>query len=139
MIKFKNYSKKDNAYQIYVSSILSLGLRLVGMLFVYLLTVIITRNFGARTMGLYSLSLTVISIAVLISCLGMDTAMLKMSSKYLAKKNGFMIKKVYKKCFFIVLSSSILISTFIFIFSNLIANSVFNDSSLSIYLKIPSL
>jgi len=63
----------------------ALTLRILGLVFGYIFTLIITRGYGAEAMGIFALSFTVLQISSVIGRLGMDTALLRFVAEYSAQ------------------------------------------------------
>ncbi len=56
---------------------ISFFLKIIGMGFGYVFIILLTRNYGAKIMGAYALSLVVLQVGSIIGRLGMDTAILR--------------------------------------------------------------
>src|SRR4030042_4198274 len=63
----------------------ALFLKIIGISFGYIFTLLITRNFGADTMGIFALCTTVLSMASILGRLGTDTALLRFLAEYSAQ------------------------------------------------------
>lgn len=98
-----------------------------GFVFAYL----VSKNYGAEAFGVFSLSFTMLQISSLIARGGMDMALLKFISSLGVKSNWLSIKKIYIKCIFYSVSISLIISAFVFLYSNEIAIRIFNNSKLT--------
>ncbi len=99
----------------------------------------ITRNFGADTMGIFALCTTVLSIASILGRLGTDTALLRFVAEYTAQDRGDLVKEVYGKALKIVIPFSIIFTLILFFSSPFISKYIFHKEYLSNYFQITSL
>ncbi len=113
-------------------------LRVVGILAGYIFTLIITRKYGAKAMGIFALSFTLLQISSVIGRLGMDIALLKFVSEYSVQNKWGIIKEIYKKSIKIVLPISFVLCISIFILSPYIAEFVFKKPYLTFYFRLVS-
>ena len=74
-------------------------LRLVGMLVGYVFTYLIAKFFGARGVGIFTLSQTVLLMFTILSRLGMDTAIVKLFSENAIKQRWDNILNIYKEVY----------------------------------------
>jgi O-antigen/teichoic acid export membrane protein len=132
-------TKDIHLKELLTHSFIAFTLKIVGLLFGYIFTLIITRNFGADTMGIFALCTTVLSIASILGRLGIDTALLRFVAEYKAQDRVDLVKEVYGKALKIVIPFSIIL-TFIFFFSStFISKYIFHKEYLSNYFQITSL
>ena len=120
-------------------SSISFVFRIIGMILGYVFTLMIARGYGADAMGIYSLSLTVLGMAVLVGKLGFDTALLKFVAEFTAKKREQDIRILYRKIMNVSIPFSIVIATVTYFASSFIAESFFHKQYLTVYFQIASL
>jgi len=135
---FKTNSKDVNLLELLKGSSTAFSFRVIGLGFSYIFTLLITRGYGAKVMGIFALSLTVLQVSSVIGRLGMDTALLRFVSEYSSQGIWSLIKEISKKALKIVIYISIFVSIIVFYYSPFIAQHVFHKSYLSIYFKIIS-
>lgn len=121
----------------FVPYITIFGLRIGGIAFSYIFASIVTSFYGNETWGVFTLTISIMSIAVLFGKFGFDAVMLKYSSQ---NHNDFfflsaLMKKVGLICFLISVSF-----TFVFyFFAEFIAIDVFHNNTLFSSLRILSI
>src|SRR3989344_2197570 len=105
----------------------------------YTYRIIVARYYGPEVYGLLVLSLTIVGWFALFSLLGFDTGVLRYLSLYSAKKQDNKISYIMKFSLSLLLITGIAAGILLFIFSDIIAEKVFSNSQLSIFLKLFSL
>lgn len=117
----------------------ALFFKIIGIVFGYIFTLLITRNFGAGTMGIFALCTTVLSIASILGRLGTDTALLRFVAEYSAHDRRDLVKEVYEKALKIAVPFSISLTLILFFSSPYISKFIFHKEHLSNYFQITSL
>lgn len=117
----------------------ALVLRVIGLGFGYIFTLIITRGYGAKAMGIFALSFTVLQISSVIGRLGMDTALLRFVAEYSSQGKWEVVKDVYKKALKLIIPFSVLLSLSIYLTSPYLAKYIFHKEYLYTYFRIASL
>ena len=106
---------------------------------VYVYRVIIARYYGAEVYGLFSLAIMVSGIIIAFALFGLVEGILRFVQRYRGIKKDkniiYMLKYVNK----VLLITSIIAGVLLFFFSGFIAEKIFHNPSLSIFLKIFSL
>ena len=130
--------KNNLINEIVKNSFVAFFLRIVGLIIGYLFVLFVARKYNAEILGMFSLSVTIIQILTLVNKLGLDTLMVRFSAEFSVYGEFHLLKDLYIKVFKI----SAFLSTFsmfcLFILSNSLANNIFRNNDLSIYLKISS-
>jgi len=102
--------------------------KFLGLFSGYVLSYIITIHYGEETLGIYSLSFTLLSFVVVFSRMGLDEAMVKViSDLFYVNKQG-QAKDAYLKSSFFILLVSALFSVLVFQSSDYIATWFDNES-----------
>jgi O-antigen/teichoic acid export membrane protein len=117
----------------------ALFLKIIGIAFGYIFTLLITKNFGADTMGIFALCTTVLSMASILGRFGTDTALLRFVAEYSAQDRGDLVKEVYGKALKIAIPFSISLTIILFFGSPFISKYIFHKEHLSNYFQITSL
>jgi len=113
--------------------------KIAGLLLSYIFTLLITRMYGAATMGLFALSITILTILAMLGRLGFDTALVRFVAEYSSQGRMDLVREVYIKALRIVLPFCFLLSVLFFFSSSYVADNIFHKNHLSPYLKIISL
>lgn len=113
-------------------------LTIAGVLSGYVLTLLITRNFGADVMGIFSLSTTVLTIASIFARFGLDTTLLRFVAEYSTQNRFDLVKEVYIKSLKIAILFSLILSILFYVLSSFIALNIFHKDYMATYLKIVS-
>ena len=130
-----NYSLK---LIVKTSMIVLIGI-IISKIALYAYRVIIARHFGPEVYGLFSIALMILNLFVAISTLGLNEGLLRYISISRGENNNKKIVYLFKNLKKISFISSILVAVLLFLFSDIISNSVFHNSALSIYLKISAI
>lgn len=101
--------------------------KLIGMVLGYIFTLLLTRNYGAETMGMFSLSLTLLNIFVTISIFGLDTALIKFVAEYRSKNEYFLVKETYQKSFRFTTLISFFLALIFFLNAEFFAMKIFKN------------
>lgn len=137
MIKI-NLTQDKHFSELLKGSSISFIFKIFGMGFGYLFTLIIARYYGANTMGLYALSLTILNIFVIIGVFGFDNALVKFVADYNSKNKIYLVKEIYQKVLKVSISIGVIISTLLYLNAEFIANNIFKKSELIIFLQVTS-
>ncbi len=135
--KFKDKINSDlHLKELLKGSGISFAFKIIGMGFGYIFTILLTRNYGAKVMGIYALSLVVLQVGTIIGRLGMDTAVLRFVAEYNSQNKKDMVNEIYKKIIKLVIPISLAISIAIFFLSPYISHYFFHKNYLSNYFRI---
>jgi len=112
---------------------------ILSKVFTYLYRIIIARDFGPETYGLFSLAIMVLSWFISFFSFGLYEGVLRFVPLYRGKKKINNVKYIFKFSFVVLFSSSIISAIFLFLFSDFISINIFHNVNLIIFLKILSL
>ena len=117
-------------------SSVSLFIRVFGSIMGYIFLVLVTRNIGASSWGVFILFLSILNIFSIFSRLGVDMLALKLvsSANYMLDK----IKTIYFSSFRIVLVSSCVVSIIVYTFSKQISLTLLGDIKFDIIVRLMS-
>lgn len=102
----------------------------------YAYRIVVARYYGPEVYGLLALSLTILGWFTLFSLLGLDAGILRYLSLYSEKKDRTKAAYIVKYSLSLLLVTGIAAGILLFLFSDLIAEKIFSNSSLSIFLKL---
>jgi O-antigen/teichoic acid export membrane protein len=125
-----NRIKDSDLKELLKGSSIAFIFKILGMGLGYIFILIIAQNYGAGTVGLFTLSLTVLNIFTLFAVFGFENALVK----FVAQKKD--IKDTYKKALSISIPLGILLSISLYISSEFLAITVFKNESLTPFLQI---
>jgi O-antigen/teichoic acid export membrane protein len=94
-------------------------------------SVLITRLYGAESMGILALVTSVLGIATVFTVMGTSTAILRLIPEHLSKYSPASAFCVYRKTQYLVVGVSVIAGLFLYVLSSRIAGSVFNKPHLS--------
>ncbi|MCD4695504.1 MAG: oligosaccharide flippase family protein [Bacteroidales bacterium] len=106
------------------------------MFFGYVLLWIISRYFGAKAQGIYSLLISIIAVLVVVGKVGTGMALVRFGSKFLAQNNHGELKDFYFTILKLVIPLSFLLSISFLIFPGFIAETIFNKPDIRPYLPL---
>lgn len=112
--------------------------KLVGMGLSYIFTYIVAKYLGSSAMGLYGLSLIFLNVLVVLGVFGLDNYIVKYVSRHKVKGSDEEIVSLYRTVISIVIPLTIILSFALYLSSGFLAESLFNDPELGIYLKYTS-
>jgi len=125
--------------EIFKGSSIAFVLKIIGFITGYIFTFLISIYYGAKGVGMYSLSFTVLSISGMLGALGTQTSILRFVGQFSAENSFHKIRSLYKKILMLVIPSSLIIAFTLFFFSETIARSIFHNESLAKAFMIISL
>ena len=138
--RLKEKLSKDHHFaELLKGSSFSFVFKILGMGFGYLFTLLVARYYGAETMGLYALSLTMLNIFVTIGVFGFDNALVKFVADYSSNGKGYLTKEVYIKVLYIVIPLGLFLSDLMYAGSGVLSHVVFKKEHLELFLKITAL
>lgn len=114
-------------------------LRFIGYGIGLLLIVFISRVYGAKVLGEYSLAITVLTLSSLFVRLGFESSIVKLFSERIKYDDWAGIKIIYNKVFQIIIFSGLIISSLLFFNAELLAIKLFSKPQLVTHIKIVSL
>jgi len=122
---------KDKSFnEILSGSMWTFGAKIISVLFGFVLYFIITRYYGAESMGTFSIINSVLMIALLFSLHGTNTAILRFIPEHITKYSKESSLNIFRQMLYIVLFFSLVVSFLIYINSDFIANYFFHDQTL---------
>ncbi len=125
-------------FELFKGGSISFILKIFGLVLGYIFTIVLARTLGAESVGIYSLSLAIVTIASIFARFGFDTTILRLNAEYKStdKENQLIpISKFVFKTSFVI---SIVISIVVFVFADAIAENFFQKSALSNLIRIVS-
>ena len=119
--------------EILQKSSVSLLLKITGSIFGYFFLLLVTRNIGPSSWGMYVLFLSVLNISSIFARLGIDTLTLKL----VASSNSILnqVKSIYISSVRLVVLFSLIVSCILYLNSNSIAYFIFHNISFSFIIK----
>lgn len=135
----KKFSEDIHLKELLKGASVAFIFRMIGLGLGYIFIIFVARVYGASAVGAYTLSLTVLNIAVLIAKLGLDTAIIKFVAEFSIKKKWLEISKIYWKILLLVIPFAISIALSVYFLSAYIAQYIFNKPYMSEYFQIASL
>lgn len=118
---------------------ISFILKIVGLALGYVFSIIVARSLGAESFGIYSLCITIVTIASIIARFGFDTTILRLNAEYKSNKRERSLVPLSKLIFKVSLLISIVISIIIYFTAEFIAATIFNNIQLASSIKLVSL
>ncbi|MBZ0158363.1 MAG: flippase [Alphaproteobacteria bacterium] len=119
-------------------SLVSFLLKAFGMVLGYAFTMLITRTYGAHTMGVFTLFITVLNIVSIVGRLGFDTALLKFIAEYSSRDRMDLARDVYLKSIKAIIPFGLCLSLLLYLASPHIAARLFGKGYLGPYFQMAS-
>jgi len=136
--KYTNIKKDKDFFEIIKGSIWSFGAKILTVLFGLLLNLLITRYYGAESMGFFSIINSFFSFTLIFSLLGTNTSILRLIPEYKNKYSFYYAKKIYFKLIYLVLLISFIISLISYLNADILAIKIFNNENLIFFISIAS-
>lgn len=112
-------------------SVAAFAVKIIAAAAMFVLNVILARKLGANDIGIFFLSVTIVTLVAVVSRLGLDNAVLKYISAYTSKNKHNRVSDVYFKANALVFLMS-LILVFLFISNISIVNQYLFDGDISV-------
>jgi O-antigen/teichoic acid export membrane protein len=112
------------------------SIRIVGFIVGYAFIIIISRFYGPRVVGIFTLCNTVLIIASVAGRLGFDSSIVKFFAQNIVFNKWDVVLEVYKKILRFVIPWGLFLSVVLFFSSSLLAEKVFHKPSLTPFLKV---
>lgn len=122
-----------------INIILSMFIKVLAALLGFITSIILARALGPEDLGVYQLSITILTTCVIVAKLGLDNGLLKFVSLYFSEVDWSKIKGLQTKSFLLTITSSLLITMLIYLSSEYIANIIFRQPLLASPLKVVSI
>lgn len=133
------FLKKDfDLFELLKGGFSSLAGKLLGMAFGYAVALFISNSYGAETLGMYALSITILSLAVLVPKFGFDFSLIRILNEILAKGNKNNFISILNRTSLFVFLVSIVASLILYFSSEFIAVHAFKNVELTLYFKAVS-
>lgn len=129
--KYQSFQKDKHFFEILSGSIWSFGSKIMAVILGLVLNLLITRLYNVEAMGTFALVNSLITIMGIIALMGTNTVTLKLIPEYTTKYSSKVAIAIYWKIFGIVSIISILVSFFTYYFSEIIAETIFNEPNIS--------
>ncbi len=114
----------------------SLSGKLLGMVFGYMVALFISNIYGPETFGMYAISITVLSVAVLIPKFGFDFSLVRLLNEILVKGNKSNFISVINRTSLLVFTLSIVASIILYFSAGFIALKFFKNENLKLYFEV---
>lgn len=124
--------------EVFSGSFIAFILRIFGAVATYVFTFIVSKYYGARGMGIYSLSLSALVILEMFGTMGFKTSVLRFVGQFSAENNHHKIKSLYKDILELAIPISLTLAVVLYLFSSKISTSIFHNEALSASFKIIS-
>lgn len=134
-----NFTENISRYtrnRIFQKSSRVLIIKVVGLASGFILTFLIGRYYGAGSLGVLSISLSLVQIAVLFSVCGLDNLILKITARLDNEGNAGNILPLYKQLLYLTLLTGLLTSTIMYFSAGFLASVVFSKPFLKPYFQL---
>lgn len=105
----------------------------------YIYKLVIARSYGPESYGLFSLALMVVSWMSIIAIFGLEGGIVRYISIFRGRKEKNKINYIFRKSSYFLLLTGLAGGIFLFFSSSFIANNIFNEPGLTLFLKLFSI
>lgn len=117
----------------------ALTIRIFGTFLGFVVSLLIARQLGAGGSGVYFLAISVVTIASTVSLAGFDNTVVRFIASYALKNEWYGVRFVYRIAIIVVSVASLLVTIFLFLGAEWIANSLFEKTFMELPLRLMSL
>lgn len=138
--KFRRFLDEDiHLKELFVKSSSSFLVKILGVFFSFLFTVLVSRQYGSTVYGSFAMSINFLTFSSMLVIVGLDTALLKYTAHYLELKKIQVLRSIIKKILIISVPLGLVVSVLMYFSSELISVHVFKKPALAPYFRISSL
>lgn len=103
--------------------------------------ILLSKILGAKAMGLFQMSISVVMFFLVFTISGIPTAVTKLVAEESSLKHNYNVEKVFRTAIKFNFSMSLILSLILFMFAKPIASHVFKDEAMiiAVYLLIPAI
>jgi len=123
---------------LFSKGLLAFSMKIIGLSFTYLFTLLVSRIFGPESMGIFSLSVALLMIITIIGRFGLDTTLLRYVSEFSSQNKWSSVKRIHSLAVKISFILSILLFISFFSFSSYLADVLFGKPNYTNYFRIIS-
>ena len=129
-------ARDKNFIELIKGSSISLVLKVIGMFFGYVIMLFITKYYGAEEWGIYSLCITVLSVALLLPRFGFDSSLVRIIAELNVENKQSSIYGVLIKSIIISVALSLGVIVIVTLFSDILVSKVIKQQEMIYYFKI---
>jgi O-antigen/teichoic acid export membrane protein len=130
--KYKNIlNTSKHKKELLIGSIQTIFIKIIGLLIGYAFIMLLSRNYGANTVGVYNICLQFITVSGLIVLLGFNQSIVRYSAQLVASKNIAMLVTLIKKITVIIFVFALIGSITIYMYSTQLAIILFKEEQLT--------
>lgn len=126
----ENIKEKDFA-EVLNGSVLSFIAKILAVIFGFVTSLLVAKYYGPEVIGTVSILFSIMSVTLIFSLLGIDVSILRFIPPLLKQNNYYKMKIILGKSLGLVLALSLISSSLLFIYSDLISDLIFHKSYLS--------
>lgn len=112
--------------------------KITGMFALYIFSLSVSRILGASTWGIYSLCFVMVMLFAIFSCIGIDSALVRIIAEQKIQSENNMVKGIILKAYLVVFLFGTTFSLLYFLLSPFIANNILNKPNFIPYMKLSS-
>lgn len=138
--KIKSYISRDKDFkEILLKSASAFFIKVGGVLFGVIFTLIVSRRYGADNYGIISICINVTQISALFIMLGMDSALLRYAAEFRTLNRRDIIQEIYNKILQIAVPAGLLVTLALYLLAPFLANHVFHKPHITNFLYLTAL
>lgn len=129
----------NNLNELLKGSTITFVLRIVGMMISYSVVLFISNTYGAEGVGLYNMSIRILTSVGIVCALGFNISVLRYVGEFKVKDNqGAYLRKIFYYFFQLSLPFSVIVATSLYLFSYDIAVYVFENKDYAEAIRVIS-
>ncbi|WP_345969910.1 flippase [Sulfurimonas sp. HSL1-6] len=127
--KLRNKLNTDiHLKEILAGSAVTFVLKMSGMMLGYIVVLIISRQYGAEGIGMYNLTLSIMTFVAMIAAMGMNVSILRYVGQFNKSGEEGKLKLLYRYSVEMVVPFSLILAGILYFFAETIAINVFDNS-----------
>lgn len=113
--------------EILTGSAITFVLKMFGMLLGYIVVLMISRQYGAKGIGVYNLTLSLMTFAAMIAAMGMNISILRYVGQFNKSGEEYKLKLLYRYAVEFVVPFSLLLAMLLYFLADVIAQKIFHN------------
>lgn len=135
-LKQRFNNKSANSKDLIIGSSTTFLITIAGMISGYILTLFISRIYGAEGIGIFNLSYNIMSFIGMFCMMGMNISVLRFVGEYMKKKEVQKLPILYIQILKMILPLTLLFSIILYSYSSFIANELLKNNTYENAIKI---
>lgn len=136
--KFNNIVTNPHKKELLKGTAETMIIKILGMIIGYIFIMILSRNYGAETIGIYQIALQFMGVMTTIAIFGFNQSIIRFTAELVSKNYISELKYLLKKFSLISFCFSVILAILVYIFSENLAENFLKDKNLALIFQMLS-